>query len=152
MRYYVVWPNGQRFGPADLATLNQWARENRIGPSTTLAEEGTGRTFPANQLPGLDLTPLNPSSFTSQYDPALSPYRVGYGTKSPASTEVFLAWVFGALGLFCCPAFGLAGIVLSAVALQKRQNSAMAALIFCIVTTLIGLFASAFLPSIDFIT
>ena len=57
MRYFVLWPDGQRFGPADATTLTQWAWEGRISPDTELEEEGTGRRFVAGQMPGLDFPP-----------------------------------------------------------------------------------------------
>lgn len=55
MKYYVVWPDGQKFGPADLETLNQWAAEGRIKPDTQLENADTGAQMPAASLEGLNL-------------------------------------------------------------------------------------------------
>ena len=57
MRYYVVWPDGQKFGPADVKRLNDWVAEWRVGAATVLEEEATGRTLSATQVPGLNLDP-----------------------------------------------------------------------------------------------
>jgi len=51
--YFVVHPGGQRYGPADLATLNQWAGEGRLIPDTTLVDEATGAQMFARDVPGL---------------------------------------------------------------------------------------------------
>lgn len=56
-RYYVVGEDGQRYGPADLATLNRWIRERRLLPSMHLVEESTGLTVLAGMVAGLDFNP-----------------------------------------------------------------------------------------------
>jgi len=53
MNYFVILPDGSRFGPADLALLNTWAREGRLIPASVLEEEGTGRRLPSHELVGL---------------------------------------------------------------------------------------------------
>lgn len=42
MNYYVQWPDGQKFGPADEATLAQWKAEGRITSETDLENAATG--------------------------------------------------------------------------------------------------------------
>jgi hypothetical protein len=49
----VVAPDGQAYGPASVESLSQWAKENRIGPDTTLKDFATGRTMPASAVPGI---------------------------------------------------------------------------------------------------
>lgn len=39
--YYVIGSDGQRYGPADVDSLVQWAREGRLIPETILVESGT---------------------------------------------------------------------------------------------------------------
>lgn len=46
MAYYVLSDTGERFGPADEATLRQWAAEGRL-TSTTQIEDDSGFRFPA---------------------------------------------------------------------------------------------------------
>jgi len=55
MRYFVIHPDGSRYGPVDLPTLNQWAAEGRILGSTYLEEEIGGRRILAVSLRGLNL-------------------------------------------------------------------------------------------------
>jgi hypothetical protein len=126
-RYYVLWPDGQRFGPADLPTLQRWAVENRIGPGTLLEEVGSGRHLRATDVPALRaIIPLS--------GPGPQPGHFVASNPQSGTTEVVLAWVLGALGLVCCGVFAsVGGIVCAAIAQSKRQPNATAALIFNIV-------------------
>jgi hypothetical protein len=112
--YYVIAQDGNRYGPADIPTLQQWVREGRIAPNTTLEDEVTGThsgdsrraccqsgrragaelnrldLFQANQIRGWLLPPA-----------AGEPAPSGGGASGQAT-----ALVLG-LGLVCC---GLLGI------------------------------------------
>lgn len=134
MRYFVVFPNGQRFGPADMQTLQLWVAENRVGPATILMEESTGRTLPAMQLPALGLSPQpGQQQFTDYY----RPYPAPYVARQQSNTETVLAWVFGGLGLVLCFStcglFNIVGLILAAVGMGKKQRGATAALVFNII-------------------
>jgi hypothetical protein len=60
--YYVIAQDGNRYGPADIPTLQQWVREGRIAPNTTLEDEVTGTQIRASLLPELShLFPSQPS-------------------------------------------------------------------------------------------
>jgi hypothetical protein len=48
--YFVIGADGGRYGPADIDTLVQWAREGRLVGSTTLIERGTDREISADSL------------------------------------------------------------------------------------------------------
>lgn len=51
--YKVVGTDGQVYGPADIATLQQWCQEGRIVPDTNLIDPQDGRVFAAQHLPQL---------------------------------------------------------------------------------------------------
>lgn len=51
--YFVIAQDGSRYGPADVDTLVQWAREGRLVADTGLIERGTERTLRACELPAL---------------------------------------------------------------------------------------------------
>ncbi|MBS1704717.1 MAG: hypothetical protein JST40_02500 [Armatimonadetes bacterium] len=53
MRYYVVMPDGQKYGPADVDMLTQWANEGRLTPGTTVEVDGSGQRLSAQQVPGI---------------------------------------------------------------------------------------------------
>ncbi len=52
MKYYVVDPSGQKYGPADIATLQTWAREGRVTGHTVLEVQGTGQRTSAAEVLG----------------------------------------------------------------------------------------------------
>ena len=49
----MLGDGGQKYGPADVATLNQWITEGRLLPQTIIEEEATGRQTLASALHGL---------------------------------------------------------------------------------------------------
>ncbi|MFQ5495878.1 MAG: TM2 domain-containing protein [Phycisphaerae bacterium] len=48
--YFVIAEDGSRYGPADIDTLVQWAREGRVVDSTILIERGTERQVKADSI------------------------------------------------------------------------------------------------------
>jgi len=53
MRYFVIGDDGQKYGPADVATLNSWITEGRLLATTLLENELTGERISAQATPGL---------------------------------------------------------------------------------------------------
>lgn len=104
-RWYVIAPSGQKYGPADLATLQRWTDEGRVMPQTMLEEEIGGRRFFANMLPGLVFVQGGAGVNPWAYPPGASPYpRGGYyapQTMVPGRGELTVAWVLVALGFLC---------------------------------------------------
>lgn len=156
VQYFVVLPNAQKFGPADLGVLNQWAAEGRILSETILEEVATGRRAVAAAIPGLAVPAVtvaepNQSPFAppSAYQPAQT--YVGYQRGNPPSTDtgqgdLTLSWIFGSLGLVFCISGGLcsicalvsigfpiAGIIFANRAAAKGNPGARAARTFSIV-------------------
>lgn len=130
MSYYVVWPDGRRFGPADLPTLQTWADDGRITPDTQIEDSVAGQTTPASIVPGLVFEaappPVPPSAGMPLQEPAAeapgpspnleqigsgNPYSMPPGAGAPyprASTEklggaseLTTAWVLYALSFVC---------------------------------------------------
>ena len=82
MEYFVIAPNGQRFGPATVPTLNQWIQEGRIAPQTLLQDSATGAQIVARALPALNFEPQPPTA-----PPGANPYTM----PSPAQHSMFYA-------------------------------------------------------------
>lgn len=114
MKYSVIGPDGSRYGPVDIQTLNQWVGEGRILPQTLLeGEDGAqlpasavnGLTFPSAQpTPGpyAQSAPTEPGSPSGgQY--ASYPRQPMYGPgEVPPELQVgfnwgafFLTWIWG---------------------------------------------------------
>ena len=54
MGFFVIADDGNKYGPADLATLNAWIAEGRLQPNTILEEVQTMERRPASTVPGLN--------------------------------------------------------------------------------------------------
>lgn len=137
MRYYVIAPDGQRYGPADVETLNAWITEGRVTPNQLLEEEGSGTRVAASAVPGLVFPQQTNQSFAGG-----QPYQNYYprgGGPTPGGVpfddgkqDVTYAWICGALGLCCCLG-SIGGIYYANRAKQKGHPGAMAPMIFSIV-------------------
>lgn len=79
MDYFVIAPNGQKFGPAPVPVLNQWIQEGRIAPDTLLQDAATGAQIVARALPGLDFMPRPVIA-----PPGANPYNMASPAQNPA--------------------------------------------------------------------
>jgi hypothetical protein len=148
MRYFVIGPDGAQYGPADITLLQQWVREGRVTPATSLVEEGSLRPLRASEIPGLFGT--SPGAPSSPWATAPSPYpRAGAPASSRAGeSNVVASYVFSALGLaFVIPILGpLIGLFLAQRAQNLGHPGAKAAFIFsviCLGLNLLGCLACA---------
>jgi len=121
MTYFVIGPNGAQYGPADLATLQQWARDGRILPQTELRDAMTGQSVRAAQLPSLVFAP---PPYSAQ--PHYSAYpRAGF--YDPISqSDVTTAWICAVFGLLCCGPISVIGIVFANKAIAKGNDGGRA--------------------------
>lgn len=124
MRYYVIASDGQKYGPADLATLKEWVEQGRITTATMLEEEIGSARLVASGLTGLfsASTPYSrpvdqqgPYQSNSSYTPPSSqpnlsnnPYAspstyyrgdAGHGPDPLLQRMVNNSWIAGAVGL-----------------------------------------------------
>lgn len=116
--YFVVLPDGQKFGPADLNLLNQWVAEGRVLPNSMLEDAQTGQRMPATSVPGLQVAtmqqPPNPFPAPGTMNPPQqygAYVRPGQVTGDIGQNDLTLAFVFGAIGLVMCVFAGGCGVV-----------------------------------------
>lgn len=87
MEFFVVGPDGNKFGPASLETLNKWAAEGRVVATTILERASDGVRGPASLLPGLTIpassTPAAPG--TPDATAPGTPASATPGTPDPAA-------------------------------------------------------------------
>lgn len=70
--------SGQKYGPADVPTLNAWIAEGRMNAQSTLEDAETGERIVAHMVQGLSVGPAAPAS--GSYGEFQSPYpRAGVG-------------------------------------------------------------------------
>lgn len=138
MQYYVIAPDGQKYGPADVPTLAQWAQEGRLDASTMLESALDGSRSPAASVPGI----IAASAGNPYATPAPGPQTTYSGPVGGAyddgSGDVTKAWIFGALGIVCCGIILCPiGIYFGSQAVKKGNPSGRAAMIFSICTTVL---------------
>lgn len=117
MEYYVIDASGQKYGPANAQTLNQWAVEGRINAMTTVEAANGGMRMPVTSVPGFQLpAPSGPAA------------QQGYGPNFGVPTGQFASNPYGVVGqkvesnlvkaifvtLCCCMPLGIVSIVFAA--------------------------------------
>jgi len=65
----MLAPTGERYGPADVPTLNQWVAEGRLFATSRLMEEMSGDVIVASTLPGLSFGAAPPQPMQSPMQP-----------------------------------------------------------------------------------
>ena len=132
MLYYVIAADGNKYGPADVPTLNQWAREGRLGPQTML-ETADGMQIVASRLPGL-IFPSAPTDYASPPQP--QPFNTGPSTPSVSPYAGYYTRDMGYGGAFDptqFPKFNWGAFLLNWIwALNHRKPIGLIALIPCV--------------------
>ena len=160
MNYFVVDQNsGQKYGPADVTTLNQWIVEGRVTPSTMLEDATTGQQMLASTVPGLSLgTP--PSSAPQQTfsppptAPVANPYprqfeqAPGLPASGQESGLITASYILSVIGLCFCPiAFSGGAIACAVVAKNRGDQRGQTAMIVGIASLVIGMAVGAMLAA-----
>ncbi len=161
MAFYVYAPDGKRYGPADLTTLQQWVGEGRILPQTMLEDEASGQRVAASAVPGLAFPQPQANPYAhppsaggvdagyqqpnlsnnfgqSPYQNSNQPsnyYRPGAprGSGGTANQDITNAWLMSGLQLICCLPLSIGGVVFAKRAKDAGHPNAQAAYIFSIV-------------------
>jgi hypothetical protein len=138
VRYFVIGQDGNKYGPADMATLQAWSSQGRVHPDSWLEEESTGRRLLAREVLGAAQPTPPPSGFTQP--PSASPYpRPSTGSDS-AQTMFIVGWICAVVSICFCPiGFGAAAIILGVLAKQKGHPNAMALIVCAIVFMIVGI-------------
>ena len=151
MNYFVIGQNGQKYGPADVPTLNHWVQEGRILPTTMLEDASTGQMILAPQVAGLMLASTQQAGSTYQNPTASYPRGVMGGSFDNGESELKNAWIFSIIGMvlalpmgICCSVFslinvfGILGIVYASNAKNKGNMNTKGALSCGIVAVVLG--------------
>lgn len=141
MRYFVITPDGNRYGPVDMPGLQEWCRQGRVLPDSPLQHELTGLVQPAHEVISAQFfpapttvaqTPYNPPPYHSGFENAPAPYpRPNVPGAFPGyddgSNDVRTAWTMFAAGLICCQFLCVLGYFSAAKAERKGHPGAKAA-------------------------
>lgn len=131
MSYFVVMPDGQKYGPADTDLLNNWIQEGRLSANTILEDSQTGQQVAAGTVPGLNFafaqpspppptgtprpfgSPKIPTEQNYNTPPSYSPYarHMVPGFNEASNKFITYSWLCFAAAFVCCPvippAFGM---------------------------------------------
>lgn len=140
-KYWVIGPDGRKYGPADLAKLQQWASEGRIGPNTMLEDFLSGQFIRASALPGLVLGPAQTANPWAQAPGSPYPRQPSgyYAPSTAASNDLTWAWVLSVLGFLCCVPLCFVGLYYADRAKKAGVPGAQAAFIVALVLSILGL-------------
>jgi len=127
VRYFVIGDDGQKYGPADLATLNSWIGEQRLLPTQQLEEETSGVRMAASAVQGLNFPLQNTTQFASGQPYQQHYNRPGAVYGDDGSKDVKNAWIYAILGLFCCLFLYIPGILAANKAIEKGNPGGVAA-------------------------
>jgi hypothetical protein len=152
MEYLVFFPDGQSFGPADIPTLAQWAREGRLLPQTVLENMSTRERVTAGTVAGIfqaqpGMGPQMGGQFQQPGYPRFNPQFQGFVPAQPINGMAIASLVIGIISIciFCVPILGAA---LGALAVGlgipgKKDNSAGVAIAGIVCGALGALFGIA---------
>lgn len=139
MNYYVIAADGQKYGPADVSTLNQWAQEGRLQPHTMLEDVVTNARVQASMVPGIMFPPPGGQGFQQpNFQHAPSGYGSGTFTGDNGSNDMNMVWIFSALGFFCCSPLAIVAIVFASKAQQKGHPQGQTGMIVAILALVLG--------------
>jgi hypothetical protein len=138
MLYFVIGPDGTKYGPADIPTLNQWIGQGRVKPATVLEDAG-GLRMAASAIDGLRFPSGPPNEHRPYYQNAyVRPVDDG-------NSDIVASWVLGALSLVFCPIIpSIFGLHFAGKAKEKGNPGHNSARIFNIVTMLLPILAFCF--------
>lgn len=159
-QYFVIGTGGQKYGPADVPTLTQWASENRLSPTTMLEDSTTGVQAPASQVPGIVFpvaaagagyaAPATSETSSPYGGQPSAPYGAGqtsnyprdFGSSNPdeGKTEAIVSFVLSGVGFFCCPCvFHIIAIVLGSMAMKKGHPLGKTAIIVAVIAFILAI-------------
>lgn len=145
--FVIEIPGGQRFGPAPLTVIQQWARERRVPPHAVVTQDPGGEPRRAADHPALAHILATPQTFASDLNadgPRVVPVR------NPAALTAYYLGIVALLPLVGL-VVGPVAIGLGVTGLRKRRQNprvhgsvhARVGIVLGIVGILIGLLALA---------
>ncbi|MCB2154000.1 hypothetical protein KQI84_03885 [bacterium] len=110
---YVIHPDGSRYGPADIPTLIEWARQGRVPFASLVEDAETHQMRPVNSVP--ELKNEIPRDLFQKLIPPNTLAVIGY--------YVAILSLLGALCLFIPTGIGgLAAVILGGMGLRSAKR------------------------------
>ncbi|MBL8087298.1 MAG: hypothetical protein JNM85_04405 [Chthonomonas sp.] len=89
-KFFVVMPDGQKYGPAEVDMLTQWAAEGRLTHQSILESADTGQRLPAGSVQGILFldAPSGPAAPPQQPRPFSSPGVPSHPQSNPYENPI----------------------------------------------------------------
>jgi hypothetical protein len=150
MNYFVIAADGQKYGPADIPTLNHWAQEGRVLVTSMLEDAATGAQVPATSVSGI----IFPQGSGAPSINASYQQSAGFVNDNGVD-DVKKVWLFGGLAFIpCCfilpIIFGILAIVYASTAQKKGNPQGTTAMTFAIVSLIGGLLFSFVIRAVGY--
>jgi hypothetical protein len=108
MQYFVIGANGEKYGPASVDDLNNWATEGRINAYSMVVAEDSPNSVPISSVPGFQNELLASSPTMSQPNYQNPPSYMSGGKIENHLVKSILTT------FFCCMPLGIVAIVFAA--------------------------------------
>ncbi len=133
--YFVIGPDGSKYGPADIPTLQSWVAQGRITPDTILEEQASRQRVAARLVAGLSFgeIPAGLAPVKALRSPKTE-YTKGF---DDGSQDVIWSYICSALSIICCGLFVIGGFVYASRAISKGNERGRGARVFAIIMTII---------------
>lgn len=113
--FRIIGGDGQEYGPVELTTLQEWARQRRVAASTKVWDSRTGNWQPAAQI----------AELAEAFGIAPEPPAVNPVIPSPMPhTNVLAVWslLLAIVGLSCCGCSSFIAIILGIISLSQIKE------------------------------
>ena len=108
MQYFVIGANGEKYGPASVDDLNNWATEGRINVYSMVVGDDSPDSIPIGNVPGFKIELLASAPAMSQPNYQSPPsYMSGGKIESHLLKSILTTF-------FCCMPLGIVAIVFAA--------------------------------------
>jgi hypothetical protein len=122
-KYTLRWADGQEFGPATLATLQQWAREGRVPRDAVLVPADGSATAPVMSVPDLArLVAAPPTVAGAMSAPPPAPDAPLSGLIPYRNTPALVGYYLAVFSLLMGPVLGVPAVILGIVGLVKVRR------------------------------
>ncbi len=130
MRYFVIAPDGSKYGPADVPTLKSWIAQGRIAPNTVLEEESSRQRVEARLVAGLfggEVAPYTPPPHQPRHEQERG--RAG----DSGNFDVVMSYICSSMSIICCGLFIIGGFSYASRAISKGNRGGYTARIVAII-------------------
>jgi hypothetical protein len=138
LRYFVIAPDGSKYGPADFNTLRAWVNEGRISADTILEEESSRQRIAARLVAGLIFMEGPGYPHAS----AMRNPRMETGRKPGPDFNILLSYACSVMSILCCTFFIFGSFIYANKAIANGSPGGKAAKVVAYIFLLLAIISS----------